>query len=91
MLNRTVPKLFFVREWLISAVLNINIWKKTLHYFYVHDILLNIGHQSGTPGWLSGWASAFGSERDPGVPGSSPTWSLLLPLPVSLPLSVCLS
>ena len=22
---------------------------------------------NGTPGWLSGWASAFGSERDPGA------------------------
>ena len=22
----------------------------------------------GTPGWLSGWASAFGSGCDPGVP-----------------------
>ena len=29
-----------------------------------------------------------GSGRDPGVPGLSPAWSLLLPLPVSLPLSV---
>ena len=48
----------------------------------------------GTPGWLSGWASAFGSGRDPGVVESSPTSgslrreSLLLPLPVSLLLYV---
>ena len=27
----------------------------------------------GTPGWLSGWASAFGSGHDPRVLGSSPT------------------
>ena len=27
----------------------------------------------GTPGWLGGWASAFGSGRDPGVLGLSPT------------------
>ena len=32
--------------------------------------------------------SAFGSGRDPGVLGSSPTGSLLLPLPVSLSLSL---
>ena len=52
---------------------------------------------NGTPGWLSGWTSAFGPGRDPGVPGLSltsgelPAWSLLLPLPVSLPLSLSLS
>ena len=28
---------------------------------------------TGTPGWLHGGTSAFGSGRDPGVPGSSPT------------------
>ena len=54
----------------------------------------------GIPGWPSGLAPAFGPGRDPGDPGSNPTlapgaWSLLLPLPVSLPLflslTVCLS
>jgi len=44
-LNQTVPKLFFVRERLISAVLTSNIWT-TCIYFYVHDILLSIGPQS---------------------------------------------
>ena len=34
--------------------------------------------------------SAFGSDYDPGVLGSSPAGSLLLPLPVSLPISVSL-
>ena len=29
---------------------------------------------SGMPGWLSGWASAFGSGHDPRGLGSSPTW-----------------
>ena len=43
-----------------------------------------------------GGASTLGSGRDPGVPGSSPAsgvpaWSLLLPLPGSLPLSLCFS
>ena len=47
----------------------------------------------GTPGWFSGWAAAFGSGCDPG-PGIEshirlPARSLLLSLPVSLPL--CLS
>ena len=49
----------------------------------------------GMPGWLSGWESAFCLGRDPS-PGIKshirvPARSLLLPLPVSLPLSVCLS
>ena len=47
------------------------------------------------PGWLSGWASIFSSGHDPGVLESSPAsgslWSLLLPPPISLPLSLCLS
>ena len=48
---------------------------------------------SGIPGWLSGWASAFGSGRDPRVLGSSPASGSCResasPLPVSLFL--CLS
>ena len=46
----------------------------------------------GAPGRLHGWASAFGSGHDPGVLGWSPhqvpVRSLLLPLPMSLPLSL---
>ena len=47
-------------------------------------------------GWLSGWASAFGSGLDPRGSGIESciilmARSLLLPLPVSLPPSVCLS
>ena len=42
--------------------------------------------------WLSGWAPAFGSGRDPGIQDQVLHWalvgSLLLPLPVSLPLCV---
>ena len=51
----------------------------------------------GIPGWLSGLAPAFGSGRDPGALGSSPTSGSLhgacfsLPLPPSLSLSLCLS
>ena len=29
----------------------------------------------GTPGWLSSWASVFGSGRDPGILGLSPSWA----------------
>ena len=52
--------------------------------------------QPGIPGWRSGSAPAFGPGRDPGdrdrIPHRAPgAWSLLLPLPVTLPLSVCLS
>ena len=51
--------------------------------------------KTGIPGWRSGLAPAFGPGRDPGDPGLSPTSgsharSLLLPLPVSLPLSLSL-
>ena len=61
--------------------------------FLSHDLLKKC---LGAAGWLSDWASAFGSGHDPGVLGSSPASgspprSLLLPLPVSLPLSLCLS
>ena len=44
---------------------------------------------SGTPGWLRGWASAFSSGRDPGVPGFSPTWGSYME-PASSP-SACVS
>ena len=55
--------------------------------------------RAGAPGWHSGWASAFGPGRDPGVMGSSPSsgssaMSLLLPLPLPLlvfPLSLAVS
>ena len=62
-------------------------------YFNSHSDSTLIIWVVGRPGWLSGWASTFGSGRDPGVPDGSrirfPTGSLLLPLPVSLPLCVC--
>ena len=47
----------------------------------------------GVPGWLSVWVSAFGLGHDPGIELHIrlPTGSLILPLPMSLPLSVCLS
>ena len=45
---------------------------------------------SGTPGCLSGWASAFGSGRDP-VRGSSPTSGSLRGACFSLCLCLCLS
>ena len=50
---------------------------------------------SGAPGWLRGWASAFGSGCDPGVLGSSSTsgslWGACFSLCLSLPLSVSLN
>ena len=49
-------------------------------------------HYIGTPGWLSGWGSAFGSGHDPGPQIEFhiglPARSLLLPLPVSASLCV---
>ena len=43
----------------------------------------------GTPGWLSGWVSAFSSGRDPGVLGSSPTSGSLQGTCFSLCLCLC--
>ena len=53
----------------------------------------NLGHLGGS---VVEHLSAFGLGRDPGVLGSSPTLgflkgNLLLPLPMSLPLSLGLS
>ena len=50
----------------------------------------------GIPGWLSGWASAFGSGCDPTVPGLSPISAPCLEPAspsacVSEPLSLCVS
>ena len=47
--------------------------------------------QYRTPEWLSGRASAFGSGRDPGVLGLSPTLGSLHGACFSLCLYVCLS
>ena len=45
----------------------------------------------GAPGWLSIWASAFGSGRDPRVLGLSPTLGSLQEACFSLCLCLCLS
>ena len=45
----------------------------------------------GATGWLSGWASAFGSGHDPGVLGSSPASGSLQGTRFSLSLCLCLS
>ena len=57
---------------------------------YAQIGILN-GNKKGTPGWLSGCASAFGSGRDPGVLGSSPTLGSLHGACFSLCLCLCLS
>ena len=46
---------------------------------------------AGMPGWLSGWASDFGPECDPGVLGSSPTLGPPQGACFSLCLCLCLS
>ena len=51
----------------------------------------------GIPGWRSGLAPAFGPGRDPGDPGSNPTWGCRCMEPASpsayvsasLSLSLC--
>ena len=56
--------------------------------------LITLKHNSRTPGWLSSWASAFGSGHNPGSwdrvlhQALCSAGSLLLPLPMSLPLSL---
>ena len=66
----------------------------------IHSMQSLLKYHQGILGWRSGLAPVFGPGRDPGDPGSNPTsapgawsllpvsWSLLLPLPVSLPLSL---
>ena len=56
---------------------------------------VSLKQKMGIPGWRSGLAPAFGPGRDPGdrdrIPRWAPgAWSLLLPLPMSLPLSLSL-
>ena len=55
--------------------------------FYGFKIYNNLG----MPGWLSGWASTFGSWHDPAVLGSSPTSDSLHEACFSLCLCFCLS
>ena len=52
---------------------------------------LFINKWGGMPGWLSSWASAFGSGCDSGVLGSSPTLGSLHGACLSLCLCLCLS
>ena len=59
-----------------------------------HLAVLSIKCVSRAAVWLSGWASAFGLGHDPGVLepsliSGSP--QVFLPLPMSLPLSLCVS
>ena len=53
--------------------------------FMLNKFSINIA-QVGTPRWLSGWAPAFGSGRDPRVLGSSP----MLGSPQGVCFSLCL-
>ena len=61
----------------------------------INEINCAISRISGIPGWLSSWASAFGSGYDPDLRIKShirlPMRSLLLSLSVSLLLSLYLS
>ena len=52
-------------------------------------LLLKKSLYCGAPGWLSGWASAFGSGHDPGVLGSSPTLGSLCGACFCLCLCLC--
>ena len=53
----------------------------------LQDNPYHLKRKIGAPGWLIGGVSSFGTGHDPRVLGSD----LLLPLPTSLPLSLCLS
>ena len=83
------PRLEQIRAKLQIALLIVLRLQKSLTVFK--------NENEGIPGWLSGLAPAFGPGHDPGVPELSPgieshiglpAWSLLLPPPVSLPLSL---
>ena len=56
-----------------------------LHFFFLSCIYL------GTPGWLSGWAPAFGSGCDLRILESNPAWGSLWGACFSLCLCLCLS
>ena len=64
-----------------------------LVYFGIHlkFPMINIFKIRGIPGWLSGWASTFGSGRDPRFLGWSPTSGSLQGACFSLCLCLCLS
>ena len=53
-------------------------------YCYV-GVCVALKAEGGMPGWLSGWAPAFGSGRDPGVWDRVPHWA-----PCEEPASLCL-
>ena len=62
----------------------------SFNFYQSYEIYVNI-QISGTPGWLSGWESAFCSGRDPGVLGSSSALGSLEGACFSLYVSACLS
>ena len=67
----------------------------TFYYSFTWDEFLCLGILSKvsvfwTPGWLSCWASAFGSGHDPGISGSSPTLVSSRGACFSLCLCLCL-
>ena len=89
----TKSSLFFNEKWETLILNSMYVYLIWIHvYTYVPDILLNMMiclfkkiNNPGPPGWLSGWASAFGSRWDFGVLGLSPTgacFSLCLSLPL---------
>ena len=85
----------------ISHSTNIWLWRKGLRVCWPvirrHLLVSYWNLMSGTPGWLNDWGSvclwlrswSWGPRIKSHI--KLPTGSLLLPLPVSLPLSVCLS
>ena len=99
-----MPRFFFPEYTFLFASPGIN----TLLPITIFKINLDISRKNpvtvfffktserGTLGLLGDWVSAFGSGHDPGIRDQVPHWahvrSLLLLLPMSLPLSLyCLS
>ena len=67
-----------------------NVLWKTVKWLHMCLLTLKMLHV-GIPGWLSGWASAFGSGCDPGVRGLSPASGSLQGACFFLCLCLCLS
>ena len=85
---------FFFGPFNFFCALPINVLWQYCHiqFFSYWSLCIKNIKTLGMPGWLSGWASAFHSGHDLGLGIEShvglPTGSLLLPLPISLPLCV---
>ena len=84
-----------IMHLLYSYVFSDILDKNNLTYLKSYTVLSYKKSLTGAPGWLSGEHLPLDQVTIPGswdgVPHQAPAGSLLLPLPISLPLSLCVS